>query len=262
MFEETKQRRDHRPAFGLFGRSLACPALVALLTFGGPAGSQAFDCPSAREPNIPKSEEPALNIDRHKKQLRAYHANGYDSDIKLLLDDALAYVMSRADKVQRPAVVLDIDETSLSNWRNIDADDFGFIAGGACPLRPTLPCGFAAWIDRARAKPIEPTLKFFDAVVDMHVAVFFVTGRRDSQRKVTIRNLHRAGFENWSRLVTRPDDDKAKSIVPFKSGARAKIESGARPYTIIATIGDQQSDLDGGHAECSFKVPNPFYFID
>ena len=258
----TQGRRDLQPALDLVRRSLACSALVGLLTFGGPAGAKADDCPAARQPNIPASEEPALNIDKHKKQLRAYHASGYDADIKLVLDDALTYVMSRADKVTRPAVVLDIDETSLTNWPSINADDFGFIGGGACPLRPTLPCGFPAWIDRAGAKAIDPSLKFFDAVRAKHVAVFFVTGRRDSQRRVTIRNLHRAGFEDWARLMTRPDDDKAKSIVPFKSGERAKIESGKKPYTILATIGDQQSDLDGGHAECTFKVPNPFYFID
>jgi predicted secreted acid phosphatase len=262
MLGKTHGRDDRGPAFGQVRRSLVCSALIGLLTFGGPAYSRADDCPAARQPNIPASEEPALNIDKHKKQLRAYHAGSYNDDIKLVLDDALAYVLSRADKVTRPAVVLDIDETSLTNWPDIDADDFGFIGGGACPLRPTLPCGFSAWVDKARAKAIGPTLKFFNAVREKHVAVFFVTGRHDSQRRVTIRNLRRAGFGDWTRLLTRPDDDKAKTIVPFKSGERAKIESGARRYTIIATIGDQQSDLDGGHAECTFKVPNPFYFID
>src|SRR5262249_18203852 len=39
-------------------------------------------------------------------------------------------VLTRASEVKSPAVVLDIDETSLSNWDNIKADDFGFIAGG------------------------------------------------------------------------------------------------------------------------------------
>jgi putative acid phosphatase of HAD superfamily subfamily IIIB len=48
--------------------------------------------------------------------------------------------------------------------------------------------------------------------------------------------------------------------VPFKSGERAKIASAG--YTIIATIGDQQSDIDGGSAECGFKLPNPFYFVE
>ena len=257
-----KTTGDCQFAFGHIRRRLARVAVAGVLSLVGAAPLHAFDCPALRQPNIPKSEEPALNIAMHKKQLRAYKANGYDKDIKLVLDDALAYVMSRADKVQRPAVVLDIDETSLSNWRNIDANDFGFIGGGACPLRPTYACGFSAWIDRARATPIEPTLKFFDAVRAKHVAVFFVTGRHPSQRAATIRNLHRAGFDDWTALRMRPDDDTSKSIVPYKSGERAKIESGKKPYTILATIGDQQSDLDGGHAECTFKVPNPFYFAE
>jgi acid phosphatase len=46
--------------------------------------------------------------------------------------------------------------------------------------------------------------------------------------------------------------------VPFKSGARAEIENTG--YAIIANVGDQRSDL-GGHAECTFKVPNPYYVI-
>jgi hypothetical protein len=262
MSRKIHGRDDRQPAFGPLRRLLVYSALVGLLTFFGPAASQAYDCPAARQPNIPTSEEPALNIDKHKKQLRAYHTSGYDYDIKLVLDDALGYVLGRADKVTRPAVVLDIDETSLTNWPSIDADDFGFIGGGECPLRPTLPCGFSEWINKAKAKAIGPTLNFYNAVHEKHVAVFFVTGRHQSQRGVTIRNLHRAGFDDWAGLMTRPDDDKATTIVPFKSGERAKIESGAKPYTIIATIGDQQSDLDGGHAECGFKVPNPFYFID
>ena len=61
-------------------------------------------------------------------------------------------------------------------------------------------------------------------------------------------------------MVTRPEEDKEKSIVPFKSRARAKIEREDK-VTIIANVGDQRSDLEGGHAECTFKVPNPFYFI-
>jgi predicted secreted acid phosphatase len=253
-------------------QALPASALVTILIFGMPMGLKAADCPAERQPNIPKSEEPALNIDKHKKQLRAYHQSdpasahnsAYEKDIKLVIDDALAYVMNEYDKVKRPAVVLDIDETSLTNWRNIDADDFGFIKDGECTLRPQFPCGFNAWIEKGRADKIGPTLDLFNAVRSKRIAVFFVTGRHDSQRGVTIRNLKRAGFDNWAGLMTRPDDDHSKSIVPFKSGERAKIENEGKGehYTIIANIGDQQSDLDGGHAECTFKLPNPFYFIE
>jgi acid phosphatase len=235
--------------------------LGALLTGLGPATAAlaSDDCPAAREPRLPPIEEPVTNIDMHKKQLRAYHAGNYNDDIKLVFEDALAFVERQRDKVKRPAIVLDIDETSLSNWPSIDADDFGLIKSGTCSLKPTFPCGFDAWILKGRASKIDATLGFFDAVRAKHIAVFFVTGRRDSQRAVTIRNLRRAGFEGWTGLRTRPDDDNDKSIVTFKSGERARIEKDG--YAIIASIGDQQSDLDGGHLKCPFKVPNPYYFI-
>jgi HAD superfamily, subfamily IIIB (Acid phosphatase) len=262
MTGNTTGERDGQLASGPIPRRLACLALAGFLSLIGPADVLAFDCPAPRQPSIPKSEEPAINLDKHKKQLRAYVPNGYDKDVKLVLDDALAYVMSRAGKVEHPAVVLDIDETSLSNLKSLLEGDFGNISrGGICSKAP-FACGVAERIVLARAKPIEPTVKFVDAIRAKHIAVFFITGRRDSERSTTIRSLHGAGFDDWTGLRMRPDDDKTASIVPYKSGERAKIESGKKPYTILATIGDQQSDLDGGHAECTFKVPNPFYFAE
>jgi len=44
-----------------------------------------------------------------------------------------------------------------------------------------------------------------------------------------------------------------------KAARAPKIEEAG--YAIIVTVGDQQSDLDGGFAECGFKLPDPFYFI-
>jgi hypothetical protein len=32
-------------------------------------------------------------------------------------------------------------------------------------------------------------------------------------------------------------------------------------YTVVVNIGDQFSDLAGGHTERVFKLPNPYYFI-
>lgn len=71
-------------------------------------------------------------------------------------------------------------------------------------------------------------------------------------------NLKALGYTNYAGISFRPNPDPNKSAVPFKSGARREIA--AQGYTIIANIGDQQSDLDGGFAERTFKLPNPFYF--
>ena len=49
------------------------------------------------------------------------------------------------------------------------------------------------------------------------------------------------------------------SVSNHKTAARIDIES--KGFVIIANIGDQKSDLAGGHAEMTFKVPNPFYFL-
>ena len=254
----------------MFARALAATALASFLSLARAGPLRAYDCPTELQPHLPPLEEPKDNIDKHKAQLRAYengmdeNRGAYHDDIKQVIADAQAYVMNRADKVERPAVVLDIDETSLSNWDNIDADDFGFIAGGECPMKAKMACGFPAWIDRAEAVAIEPTRDFFNAMRAKNIAVFFITGRKNSQRRVTILNLHHEGFFDWTGLATRPDDDQRGSIVPFKSGERERIENGeaaGKLYHIIATIGDQASDLAGGHAECGFKIPNPFYFI-
>jgi len=212
------------------------------------------------EPRIPAAEPRAFNIETQKRQLRAYQAGNYLGDLAMVMADARAYVERRAEEVKSPAVVLDIDETSLSNWPNLKENDFGFIKSGPCTEEPNMACGFDEWIHKAAAAAIEPTRTFFNAVRARNIPVFFITGRRDSQRDPTLLNLDHAGYQGWSRLVTRPDDDTTHSVVPFKSGERAKIQ--AAGHTIIANIGDQDSDLAGGFAECGFKLPNPFYFID
>jgi acid phosphatase len=179
---------------------------------------------------------------------------------------AQAYVERRAGEVKNPAVVLDIDETTLSNWPNISADDFGFVSGGRCDDLPNGPCGFNAWILQAKAEAFPSALKFFNAVKAKGVAVVFLSSRRDSQRQATLWNLDQAGYQGWEKLITRPDRDDFKSARTFKSKARDEFFAGSR-FTLIANIGDQQSDIDqepgiaGGKAECTFKLPNPFYFI-
>jgi HAD superfamily, subfamily IIIB (Acid phosphatase) len=49
------------------------------------------------------------------------------------------------------------------------------------------------------------------------------------------------------------------SAADFKAPQREQIEQ--RGYTIIANLGDQPSDLDGGFSEQTYLLPNPFYRI-
>ncbi len=91
------------------------------------------------------------------------------------------------------------------------------------------------------------------------VAVFFITGRPESQQAATERNLGTAGYAGYARLFMVPDGAHFASAADFKAPIRAGIER--QGYTIIANVGDQPSDLEGGHAERAFLLPNPFYRV-
>lgn len=199
------------------------------------------------------------NLGQLKAELRTYHDNGaYERALAAVIQRAQTYITMRAPQVARPAIVLDIDETSLSNWPQMLANDFGYFSGGTCDDLPRGPCGAVAWERSARAPAIGPTLDLYRAARAANVAVFFITGRREPQRAGTEANLRAAGYTEWTRVVLRAPDSHG-GAVDYKSAQRAAIE--AEGYTIIANLGDQQSDLDGGHAERTYKLPNPFYFI-
>jgi hypothetical protein len=253
-----RNRQEKVPFTIRLKHALAAVSCLLLLT-GPPNATRAADCPPAVQVHTPQPPPPPLNIDKVKEALLAYRAEGYDGDVAAVFATARAYVEGRAGEVNKPALVLDIDETSLSNWPNIKANDFGFISDGACDRLPNGPCGFKTWILQGIAPPIMPVLDLFNAAKAKGVAVFFITGRRDSERQATMWNLDRAGYEGWAKLVTRPDDDPHPTVEAFKTEERRKLAEAG--YTIIATVGDQESDLEGGFAECRFKVPNPFYFI-
>ena len=229
--------------------NLIAPLLIALLVAGSAAAQQIVDIPTSQPPNLGDL----------KQQIREYkRSGGYDRDLAAVAAAAQAYVGQRAGEVTKPALVLDIDETSLSNWPVLEADDFGYIPNGPCRNLPEGPCGFVAWDYTMRAKAIAPTLALFNAAKAKGVSVFFITGRRDSERRVTEANLRAVGYQGWAGLVMRAKDAKG-SVADFKSGERARLE--ARGYTIIANMGDQPSDLAGGHFERGFLLPDPFYRI-
>ena len=242
---------------------IATCAVAALSWDPSPAG--AVDaCPAPVADHLPAVPSGPLNIGTIKPLLLDYHTNRYDEDIAAVFNSAQKYMEQSAAQSKRPVIVLDIDETSLTNWPNLVADDFGFVAGGACDVLPAGPCGFNQWIFKSSAEAIGPALKLFKAAKLNHVGVIFITGRPDSQRDATVINLEHAGFDGWTELRTRPDRD-TRTVQQYKTDERIAVEKEPEGYTIIANVGDQWSDLrgdsTGDHGGCIFKVPNPFYFI-
>ena len=141
----------------------------------------------------------------------------------------------------------------MGNWR------FAFFAAGPCDQLPNGPCGENTWEKLGVDPAIESTLDIYRTARSLGVKVFFVTGRKETSRAGTEQNLRIAGYPVWERVIMEPEGSHFASATDFKAPAREKIEQ--EGFTIIANVGDQKSDLDGGHAEKGFKLPNPFYFI-
>jgi acid phosphatase len=93
---------------------------------------------------------------------------------------------------------------------------------------------------------------------ELGVAVFFISARPPNLRQATDRNLREQGYE-WTGLILLPEGAHFASAADFKAPERRKITE--QGYTIVLSLGDQESDLKGGYAERTFKLPNPVYYL-
>ena len=193
-----------------------------------------------------------------QQQVKKYVESGqYDRDIARVVTAARAWLERRAKSATKPAIILDIDETSLSNRPQLRANGWARIDNGPCDLQKG-PCGLRAWQAMAQAQAIAPTLALAQHARELGVAVFFITGRPAWLLEATERNLREQGFE-WTSLSLAPAGASFPSVSDFKTGERRKIAE--QGYTILLNLGDQESDLKGGYAERTFKLPNPVYFV-
>jgi hypothetical protein len=202
--------------------------------------------------------------------LHSYHDGGqYESDLSAVDGQASSFMQGQARAIRQKrkrrcsdksakkkgrtptcgplklAIVLDIDETSLSNYAQLSATNF---AGAAAALAVAAAAG--------TSPAIAPTLELYRQARAAGISVFAITGRPAAIETQTRQNLANAGYTDLSGIFFKPGSD---AVIPFKSGERAALEG--QGYRILANVGDQESDLAGGHADRSFKLPNPFYFI-
>jgi predicted secreted acid phosphatase len=290
----------------------------------------------------PKSEGQMTNIDVARAYAKNYYgaataiagsaANGtwntplnqdsnYADEARSVAKDGEKWLSARS-KVPNRAIVLDVDDTTLTTWNyelysNWDfnpctnANFVGLNGPSPCPATQTTFAG----------NMFPPTPGMLDLVKtadDLGYKIFWITGRGDSQHQATIANLQNdiaAGYPTdimtvtlsgktiqevdanypaptpldtghggfTDGLFTKPPVttptsypaylDKAEFCGPYihatpaascptiqyKSGTRAYIES--QGYDIVGNFGDQFSDLEGGFADKTFKMPNPNYYL-
>ena len=150
------------------------------------------------------------------------------ADVTVVTNQAQTYLAGALASVpsgEKPAIVLDIDNTALASY---------FYSSYPTPATP-------------------PVLALAQYASAHGAKIFFVTGRPDLIDEITENNLTSVGY-TVDGLYSRNFIQLFESLQTFKTAARAEIT--ADGYTIVANIGNSQSDLDGGYAQATFKLPD------
>jgi len=295
MSRSLKSLRGTRSPRAIISAIAVAIALVVVL----PASAVALAHAVAAPPANPTSADQIQNIDQVKTAIKAYYGdtltstldpvNGtvalhtfsptgaYANEMARLEDGATKYLDKEVKKggpkpkpdpkpkpkggpknAGTPAILLDVDDTTLntynyeiySNFVYNPAQNAAFVNAASFPAVPGMP----ALVSHAASKGYQ---------------VFFLTGRPESQRPGTVTNLTNAGYAtpaaNHLYLKDQVNQPWLSSCSPscttiqYKSLTRQHIES--MGFNIVANFGDQYSDLTGGFADKTFKVPNPMYYL-
>ncbi|MFG2883817.1 HAD family acid phosphatase [Streptomyces sp. NPDC048297] len=152
----------------------------------------------------------------------------WQKDCQTVMDQALPYLKHRiahAEPGEKQAIVFDIDNTTLET-------DFGF----------------------SYPQPAnKPVLNVAQYAQQHGVKLFFVTARPGIIYWPTEYNLEHDGYD-VSGLYVRGLFDLFKDVAAYKTAQRVDIEN--QGYTIIANVGNSATDLSGGHAEKTYKLPD------
>jgi predicted secreted acid phosphatase len=215
-------------------RHLALASLLLALLLAG------CTTPSTREPR--NLGDLKLEIDRY------IDSGAYDRGIAEVAARAKAWIIERTAQKkpgERPALILDVDETMLSNLSLVRRNDYGYIADS-----------WQTWVAAGQCPAIAPVREAYQAAVDRGVSVFILTGRRERDREGTVANFKAAGYPAYAGLYMKGDDSR-ETTAEFKLAWRRKLA--VQGYTLICNIGDQDSDFAGGGSEKDFKLPDPLY---
>jgi hypothetical protein len=113
-------------------------------------------------------------------EIRTKRSSGaYEPDLARMIEENTAYVLRcAATDAKQLALVFDIDETSLSSWDEINANDLGFIPHATCDQLPKGPCGVDAWQRSVAPKAMNHPKSSSTSQEGEH-RCFFITGRVD-----------------------------------------------------------------------------------
>ena len=219
------------------------------------------------------------NVDVDKKTIATYYgdpgtgianktSSPYISEMASIVAAQTAKLQSGYDaavaKGEKPAIVFDADDTTLWTY-DMEVADMHFTFN---------PAEQDVWVQDQRFPATPSMVSFVNTAAAMGYSVFGLTGRNDNQKAATLGNLAKVGYTpfttdnfytKWTGVGASVQPSyitcaaASCTTVEYKALTRKHIES--LGYTITLNVGDQWSDLQGGYAEQSLKLPNPTYYL-
>jgi predicted secreted acid phosphatase len=273
--------------------AIAVLALIALVAAA--VAAYAATAEPAIKTSTPHSEKQITNLDVLRQQIRNYYGDplgtgtfaadsNYAKEAQDAAKDGERYLDSHSrgkhdrhsGHNSKPAIILDVDDTSLATWNYEVFSNWAF--------NPTTNGDF---VTQQKFPAVPGMVDLATQAAKEGYAIFFLTGRGAAQEPATLGNLTSDGVgvdagypqpttlsDGEDGLFTKPavanypdylkaacsnDPNGSCTTVHYKSATRAHIES--LGYHIVGNFGDQFSDLEGGHADKTFKLPNPNYFL-
>ncbi|WKK22019.1 HAD family acid phosphatase [Streptomyces olivoreticuli] len=253
-------------------RIAAVTAAVALGTGLYAAGAASADH------SAPRSDKEIPNLTKVTDKIKAYYGDTVDKKGQHYASPDSNYAKQLADiqkkakaqlertvknkpgkKGAKPAIVLDVDDTTLLTYNYELQQGFSFT-----------PASQDAYLKSTDMGPVFGMPQLVNWAQSKGITVFYVTGRDEHQRDWSVRNLKNAGYKpaadpahfflkNKKTPPAYLPCGASCTTVEYKSGTRKHIES--EGYDIVANFGDQYSDLTGGYANHTYKLPNPMYFL-
>jgi predicted secreted acid phosphatase len=193
----------------------------------------------------------------------------YAKDLAALDKAAKKYIDQAARKArhkgQKPAVVFDIDDTLLLSLDYEKKTNYTYNSAT-----------WAEYVAKADRPAVFGSPELVKYAKSKGVEVFYNSGLKESQRASAVENLKKVGADvnldtdhmflkdaanppSYLSACATPNNWTC-TTVQYKSGTRGHIEKDLG-YEIIANFGDQYSDLEGGYANKTYKLPNPTYFV-
>nr|WP_184347620.1 HAD family acid phosphatase [Streptomyces olivoverticillatus] len=269
--------RSSNVSFSLSSRRVRVAAASAVATAVVGTGLFAAGAATA-DHSVPRSDKEIPNLSKVEDKIKAYYGDTVDkagqhyaspdssyakqvASIEKKAKAQLETVVknSAGKKGAKPAIVLDVDDTTLLTYNYELQQGFHFT-----------PDSQDAYLKSTDMAAVFGMPKLVNWAQSKGITVFYVTGRDEHQRDWSVRNLKNAGYKPVADTAhfflknkkTPPaylSCGATCTTVEYKSGTRKHIES--QGYRIVANFGDQFSDLQGGYATHTYKLPNPMYFL-